>query len=223
METPRYQPPVNNGLAIASVVLGILSLMTCGGLAIGPLLGIILAAVAFGQIARSNGRQTGNALAGVGLALNLVSFVMIPIMAGILFPVFAKAREKARQASCQSNEKQLALAALQYAQDYDEQYPRGGAPWTDLLDPYVYDTTVFECLADDNGPPSYHMAPALRGFPLAKLQMPANTVMLFESDDEKGIVWRHNEGANFGYADGHIKWLGQANNPTRAAPTEAGG
>jgi len=50
----------------------------------------------------------------------LVVIAIIAILAAILFPVLAKAREKARQASCLSNVKQLCLAVLQYAQDYDE-------------------------------------------------------------------------------------------------------
>ncbi len=55
----------------------------------------------------------------------LVVIVIIAILTAILFPVFAKAREKARQVSCQSNEKQLGLALLQYYQDYDEKFPCG--------------------------------------------------------------------------------------------------
>src|SRR5262245_16743330 len=50
----------------------------------------------------------------------LVVIAIIAILAAILFPVFAQAREKARQASCMSNVRQIGLAALQYAQDYDE-------------------------------------------------------------------------------------------------------
>jgi len=53
----------------------------------------------------------------------LVVIAIIAILAAILFPVFARAREKARQASCQSNLKQLALSELMYIQDYDEKYP----------------------------------------------------------------------------------------------------
>ena len=54
----------------------------------------------------------------------LVVIAIIAILAAILFPVFARAREKARQASCQSNHKQIALACMMYAQDYDETLPR---------------------------------------------------------------------------------------------------
>jgi prepilin-type N-terminal cleavage/methylation domain-containing protein len=53
----------------------------------------------------------------------LVVIAIIAILAAILFPVFAKAREKARQISCASNEKQLGLAFLQYEQDNDEMEP----------------------------------------------------------------------------------------------------
>src|SRR2546425_2482387 len=53
----------------------------------------------------------------------LVVIAIIAILAAILFPVFATAREKARQASCQSNLRQLGLATLMYTQDYDETYP----------------------------------------------------------------------------------------------------
>ena len=59
----------------------------------------------------------------------LVVIAIIAILAAILFPVFATAREKARQTTCASNEKQLGLAALQYIQDYDEVcFPRGWYP-----------------------------------------------------------------------------------------------
>ncbi|MDI9586984.1 MAG: DUF1559 domain-containing protein [Acidobacteriota bacterium] len=53
----------------------------------------------------------------------LVVIAIIAILAAILFPVFARAREKARQASCQSNLKQIALSFLMYSQDYDEKFP----------------------------------------------------------------------------------------------------
>ena len=59
----------------------------------------------------------------------LVVIAIIAILAAILFPVFAKAREKARQSSCASNLKQLGLGIMQYTQDYDETYP--GQPYAD--------------------------------------------------------------------------------------------
>jgi len=79
----------------------------------------------------------------------LVVIAIIAILAAILFPVFAQAREKARATSCLSNVKQLALGELMYAQDFDETYPMTAALrdsndpdsqqyyWLEMIDPYV--------------------------------------------------------------------------------------
>lgn len=83
----------------------------------------------------------------------LVVIAIIAILAAILFPVFAKAREKARQSSCLSNVKQIMTATLSYAQDYDEMlnelYRGGGAygfvPWTAQLEPYIKNQQIFVC------------------------------------------------------------------------------
>jgi prepilin-type N-terminal cleavage/methylation domain-containing protein/prepilin-type processing-associated H-X9-DG protein len=83
----------------------------------------------------------------------LVVIAIISILAAILFPVFAKAREKARQATCESNLKQIGLAMLQYTQDYDEyavpscqkNFGFTGGPWVDLIYPYVQSTQVYQC------------------------------------------------------------------------------
>ena len=58
----------------------------------------------------------------------LVVIAIIAILAAILFPVFSQAREKARQSSCLSNTKQVALAIAQYTMDYDERFPAGNHP-----------------------------------------------------------------------------------------------
>lgn len=63
----------------------------------------------------------------------LVVIAVIAILAALLFPVFSRARDKARQASCASNLKQIGLAAALYSQDYDERYPLGHAPEQDPL------------------------------------------------------------------------------------------
>src|SRR5205085_6331083 len=70
----------------------------------------------------------------------LVIIAIIAILAAILFPVFAQAREKGRQATCTSNNKQIGLAILMYASDYDETFPFAGNPrvtWHQLVEPYV--------------------------------------------------------------------------------------
>ena len=81
----------------------------------------------------------------------LVVIAIIAILAAILFPVFAKAREKARQSSCLSNVKQIVLGAAQYCQDYDEKIlptltrATGNPIWTSLIYPYVKNDQVFAC------------------------------------------------------------------------------
>jgi prepilin-type N-terminal cleavage/methylation domain-containing protein len=91
----------------------------------------------------------------------LTVIAIIAILAEILFPVFAQAREKARQSACLSNQKQLALAFSLYTQDYDETLPPysygagtagffgyfggDGPRWADLIYPYVKNQQVFDC------------------------------------------------------------------------------
>lgn len=82
----------------------------------------------------------------------LVVIAIIAILAAILFPVFARARENARKSTCQSNLKQLGVAFAMYRQDYDQLgMPRdtGVAPnrvyWTNLVSPYVKNTGVLRC------------------------------------------------------------------------------
>ncbi|MFO7948302.1 MAG: DUF1559 domain-containing protein [Armatimonadota bacterium] len=88
----------------------------------------------------------------------LVVIAIIAILAAILFPVFARAREKARQASCLSNVKQLGLGVLMYVQDYDEQFPASQytSPatnphnaWFRAILPYVKNEQIFVCPSDD--------------------------------------------------------------------------
>lgn len=91
----------------------------------------------------------------------LVVIAIIGILSAILFPVFATAREKARQTACASNMKQIGLAIMQYVQDYDETYPltcfgftqgetnnpvpAALAQWSDVVQPYVKSYKVFVC------------------------------------------------------------------------------
>ena len=85
----------------------------------------------------------------------LVVIAIIAILAAILFPVFARARENARKSTCSSNLKQIMLGVMQYVQDYDERTPLGYAgstaqAWNDVsangrLTPYVKNTGVFWC------------------------------------------------------------------------------
>ena len=86
----------------------------------------------------------------------LVVIAIISILAAILFPVFAKVREKARQTACTSNEKQLALGVLMYAQDNDEVLPPVAVKdvavnvilWPVMLEPYTKSAGLRICPSD---------------------------------------------------------------------------
>jgi len=84
----------------------------------------------------------------------LVVIAIIAILAAILFPVFARARENARRASCMSNLKQIGLGIMQYTQDYDEKMPPlvNGAwsPWIEIIFPYVKSKQLFVCPSANN-------------------------------------------------------------------------
>ena len=83
----------------------------------------------------------------------LVVVAIIAILAAILFPVFARARENARRSSCQSNLKQIGLGVIQYTQDYDEKFPiyhggnSGGAQdgFFAIIQPYLKSTQIYQC------------------------------------------------------------------------------
>ncbi len=94
----------------------------------------------------------------------LVVIAIIAILAAILFPVFARARAKARQTTCLSNIKNLALAHMMYTQDYDEAFPfaqlycydtavynefiglnRAYIYWLDAIKPYVMNKDIYKC------------------------------------------------------------------------------
>jgi prepilin-type N-terminal cleavage/methylation domain-containing protein/prepilin-type processing-associated H-X9-DG protein len=92
----------------------------------------------------------------------LVVIAIIAILAAILFPVFAQAREAARKATCLSDLRQLGVALMQYAQDYDETLPWSSfavvpgqsinsiqnPKWSDVIQPYVKNDQVFTCPSD---------------------------------------------------------------------------
>ncbi|MBC8136787.1 MAG: prepilin-type N-terminal cleavage/methylation domain-containing protein [Fibrella sp.] len=233
----------------------------------------------------------------------LVVIAIIAILAAILFPVFASAREKARQTSCLSNLKQNGTSLMQYVQDYDETYPLAywydGAAWhtaeyrfapagwstamsaTDenyqktywpnSLDSYVKSWEIYSCPSspqDDTKTPIpvstvkpgksvYGFTVAYNGYmhalPESVMQAPASVPVAWEGFGKisaSGIVgvnpylrclqgdqpcvyeapkagcntgtngqrsaffsfskvtaWVHNQGMNFLYGDGHVKWL----------------
>lgn len=179
----------------------------------------------------------------------LVVIAIIAILAAILFPVFARAREKARQTSCLSNVKQIGLGFQMYKQDYDETWPAmfwSGTTsrwepypglWGGEVAPYIKNTQIFLCPSKSDATCSYAYNVYLDRRKDAAITTPANMVTISDGiwDGWYGIDGitmvpfnqancriypAHNEGANFGFTDGHAKWQKNANwLPSQWQPT----
>lgn len=129
------------------------------------------------------------------------------------FPVFHTARLNAVKSSCQSNLKQLGLAAMQYIQDWDEKMP-DCASWQDAILPYVRNPILFKCPGAPNLEFGYAMNSALSGFYLTLLQDPSRTPLFFDSslgvaNAAGGLEAlceppRHLGRNNIVFADGHV-------------------
>ena len=210
----------------------------------------------------------------------LVVIAIIAILAAILFPVFARARENARRSSCQSNLKQINLGLIQYRQDYDEKFvPQNvfnSGPfsasrtygWADTIQPYLKSTQIYQCPSESGGPYDIvnHPEPSTTGLAYtdygynvrlstpsgsnnpapvseAVVENPVLSIVIFEdfagnarrgssgaqsastpitacsgtnclanlrgatgTNAGGGGLYRHLEGSNFAFIDGHVKW-----------------
>lgn len=145
----------------------------------------------------------------------LVVIAIISILAAILFPVFARARENARRTNCLSNLKQIGLGIMQYTQDYDETYPSydtfdagsSSAPfWQTTIEPYLKSTQVLRCPSSLTTSPSigHYGANILMlkstlntdspvgyepGLRLSAVNFPASVYMIMDSGASRVIPW----------------------------------
>lgn len=130
--------------------------------------------------------------------------------------IFIRAREDTRRASCQSNLKMLSLGMLQYTQDYDERYPPA-KQWHDAIMPYVQDEKLFHCPAVASGKNGYAMNWKLSKKSASVVESTAIMALIYESTTLKtnhsgeghDIAFRHLDGTNIAFADGHVKWFKQ--------------
>jgi len=136
----------------------------------------------------------------------LVVIAIIAILAAILFPVFARAREKARMTSCASNLKQIGLGFMMYVQDYDEMTPPGGdwngsEYWQLRIEPYLKNVQIFTCPSDGRGAFAYHGQTLYYGYAnhthrgqrIALMSAPSSTIMTHDGvhpavDGRRGIM-----------------------------------
>ena len=140
----RIPPPVSgatSGLAIASLVCGILSVTFLPFLAAIP--AIVCGHMAQGQIRRAAGALRGGGLALAGLIIGYLSFVliipMIAILAGIALPVFGEVQLRGKQMKSMAQAKQIAIGCKMYATEHDDLFPKTLEELVpEFLDPYVF-------------------------------------------------------------------------------------
>ncbi len=146
----------------------------------------------------------------------LVVIAIIAILAAILFPVFAKAREKARQASCMNNLKQIATAALMWAQDNNEMLPDDGAFWGAVN----LDRGVLKCPTKSRLANGYVYNSGISGLALGKIIDSSGTALIGDGDNTGNATAaypnvaykpsdfdtsRHSSKALASFVDGHVE------------------
>jgi prepilin-type processing-associated H-X9-DG protein len=208
---PAGGPPKTSALAVSSLVLGMLGLVTCG---ISALVGLVLGLVALSRIKKSYGELEGRGIAIAGTIISLVFLLAMPLALAIFLPAVNKARLKATSLGCMSNIRQLNLALVMYAGDNKGQFP-AREKWCEALKGYLGNSKPFLCPV---GPPGqrchYAFNAGLVEVDVKQIQHPAQTVLVFETDggwNQSGgrellpAKGRHGGGYVFGFADGHAE------------------
>ena len=204
-------PAKTSGLAITSLVLGILGLFTCG---ITALFGLILGVMALVKAKGSRGAVGGSGIALAGIVVSAIFLFMIPIFAAMLLPALAAAKQKAQQINCMNNERQLAIAVRMYETDNKDQYPPA-ATWCDAIRSFVGPEKAFQCPAGAPGKRCHYAYNAkLEGLEEGKVN--PNTVLIFETEGGWNVSGgpelmlghpRHAAGrmSVVAFADGHVE------------------
>ena len=193
-----------SGLAIAALVLGILSFFTCG---ITVIPAIILGIVSLVKIEKSGGRVTGRGFAVSGIIVSILALL-------IAVPVVLKIRQQVFRMVCATNMTVLGMAMLVYSNDYDDKFPTS-SKWCDLLIEHAEVTgQSLRCLGGPEGPCNYAMNKNVEG--LALRALPPDMVLLFETHpgwNQSGgpeILATDNhegEGCNVLFVDSHVAFV----------------
>jgi prepilin-type processing-associated H-X9-DG protein len=136
------------------------------------------------------------------------------IAAAIFYPVFVRAREKARQTQCMHNQLQIARALTQYVADYNDTFPPASR-WTDGMRPYLGSEAFLQCPSARHLGCGYAFYQPLSSRKIKEISQPSYTPMQFDStkgqrnyaDNGQSLSFRHLNGVVVAFVDGHVKWL----------------
>ena len=168
--------------------------------------------------------------AGFTLVEVLVVVAIICLLAAFLFPVLSSAREKVRASSCLSNYRQIGIAMQMYAQDADDKTPANGGSFRGLIQdcvPYIHTDKVFVCPDDDDREEegragSYRVPSLYQGKPIScgwlnpyisgEVTTTATTTLAYEAEQDFAQspilpTYRHNQGTQVLFFDGHARWV----------------
>jgi prepilin-type processing-associated H-X9-DG protein len=192
------------GLAVASLILGVLSLVCFGVLTGVP-------AVICGHLAKSKIKHSGGTLDGDGLAIGglitgyigifFVSIAILGIMAGMMLPAVAMARERARRAKCMSNLSQLGKACQMYSLDHPETALNSHSQIIDLLP----EASAFICPSSDSQPGELNLVDQW-----ADYVMVTNLLVSSSSESVRAYCKPENhrgQGCNVLHVDGSVVWV----------------
>jgi len=202
-------------MAVASLVLGILGF--CG---ITAIIGVILGIAAQVKISKSGGRLKGSGLAIAGIVVSGIMLIMsLPIMAALLLPALAKAKNRAQNVNCANNARQVALAVRLYADENDGKCPPA-INWCDAIVNNLPGPGTLRCPQRRGEQSGFAFNAKLAGKILSSI--PPDTVLIFESD----AGWNATGGADavvslpphggryvFGFADGSVRQVGEGELP----------
>ena len=208
---PGVAAPRANALAITSLVLGCLGLLTCG---ITSLVGLVLGIIALVRINKSGGQVGGKGIALAGTIVSAALLVLMPIVAAMLLPRLVRDTQRVTHVRCMSNVKMLNLGMIMYASDNNDLFP-AGTNWCDVLKPYVRNGNTYVCPSIKSGRRcDYAFNAKLAGREMKDIQSPATTVLIFEADGGWNAAGgaellpakpRHSRAYAVGFADGHAE------------------
>jgi len=176
----------------------------------------VLGIIALIQIGKDPQKLRGRGLALAGTITSGIITVLLPILlilAAILFPTFARARDAAQKAECISHVKQIGMAIKMYSCDYDGLYPPT-RKWNNVIKPYVKDPKILICPKAGGVEPTYAMNNFFDGLYDGEVTTPSETVLVFESIPGINLAGgielfpeppRHKDAVNIGFADGHAE------------------